>query len=782
VIEDDGLVRPRFLRGDINAALNAAEFTNISGKDTTAGGISRVGGVGALADSLAATTILDGDPTTWWEPDTEYPEGAWVEIDLGRVVIARRIRLRFVEEGMGDPFLKFRVLVSDGYRDFGKNRAREFLRVGQVAAPNKDRREYVFDVGPFRPVPIGTVGEPVQFVRVDMLATDGPRGAEVSQEQYHRLEPDDQGAIDYFRQTVAGREIPVVEESYRQLPEAERGPVRYYRREHPRLAEVEVEALGDNVVTLTQRPLFALGDFFDDLARRFITDGLMSPYTLRVYDPFRNREQIEIDLGGKFWLERLRLISTRNPITSYQLRTSDGSLEPTGDKAWYTFEERVNAERFLQVEERFPSRPVRFIELRRLDLLGDRETSGLLSEIQAYGEGYVAEATVTSPLMKLGKRLTVTGLEWEGAAPVGTQVMVRTRSGDDLIQIGHYYNEAGREINQAMWERLKVEQRGQIHIEELPGTDWSRWSEPYPAAGPFRSPSPRLMVMAQVSLRSSEPLRAASIRRLVLHLAPPLVTQALAEITPTRDIAPGSDREFRLYIRPVLEDADPGFDRLRVRSSSSAPLHLLGVRAGTDVDLRFGSAMQLWPGAARVENLDNGGFELSLPEDWELGRLLELTLRASVFLPSTTFEVDLVLADQVQTADAGDASQLVASSSLVVVAELGDVPLLGAVDVEPATITPNGDGVNDEASVRVTVYHVEGRHRLGVGVFDLSGRRVRDISLDSEHPSGEHSVVWDGRDDAGQVLPPGMYIVRVHLPTDAGASGTTVTRIVNLVY
>ena len=44
---------------------------------------------------------------------------------------------------------------------------------------------------------------------IDLLDTDGPRGEEISQEQYARLSPEDVGAVDYFRRTVSGREIPV---------------------------------------------------------------------------------------------------------------------------------------------------------------------------------------------------------------------------------------------------------------------------------------------------------------------------------------------------------------------------------------------------------------------------------------------------------------------------------------------------------------------------------------------------------------------------------------------
>jgi len=779
VVEADGLVRPRFLRRDVNAALNAAEFINIAGKDTITGGISSVG---ARPDTLDAPLIMDGDLATWWEPDTELPEDAWVEMDLGRTVIARRIRLVFAPEGRGDPFLKFRVLVSDGTKSF--NGRRLYVRVGQVAIPNKSQRSFTFDIEPFRPVPEGMVGEPLQYVRIDMLATDGPRAAEVSEEVYFRLGPDDRGAVDHFRRTVTGREIPVIEGTYDLLPEAERGPVRHYRRERPRLAEVEVEVLGDNIVALTQRPLLRETIFFDELARRFVTDGLLhTAFTIRVYDPFRDREQIVVDLGGKFWLERLRLISTDHPMTSYQLRISDGSLEPTGQYAWHAFEERVNAAQFLQAEERFPARPVRFIELRRLDLLGDTGLSGRLNEIQAYGEGYVADAMLTSPLIKLPGRRMVTQVTWEGTAPAGTEVVVRTRSGDELIQIPHYFNKTGREVSEALYERLIDRDRGPIHIEEIPGPDWSAWSEAYLPTSPFLSPSPRRMMMVRVELRSLDPLRFAAIRRLVLGLGPPLVDRAVAEVTPFRDVRPGHEREFRLYLAPRPVPGDPGFLRLRVRSSSTAPLTFLGLRRGQDAELRFGAATQLWPGPARVRELPEGGVEIELPEDaLPADEILEFTLRTSVYLPATAFVVEMLRGDQVQVADAGDASALVQSSSLMVMSDLGGVPLLAPLRVEPPVFTPNGDGANDETMVHIAVYHVEGRHRLAVGVYDLSGRRVRDLSLESEHPSGEHRIAWDGRDGAGRLLPPGSYIVRMHLPTDAGASGTTAGRLVSLVY
>ena len=53
---------------------------------------------------------------------------------------------------------------------------------------------------------------------------------------------------------------------------------------------------------------------------------------------------------------------------------------------------------------------------------------------------------------------------------------------------------------------------------------------------------------------------------------------------------------------------------------------------------------------------------------------------------------------------------------------------------------------------------VEGR--VSVEAFDLSGRRVRTLTSGSR-AAGHHRVVWDLRDDAGQRVKPGIYLVRL---------------------
>lgn len=58
-------------------------------------------------------------------------------------------------------------------------------------------------------------------------------------------------------------------------------------------------------------------------------------------------------------------------------------------------------------------------------------------------------------------------------------------------------------------------------------------------------------------------------------------------------------------------------------------------------------------------------------------------------------------------------------------------------------LTPNGDGVNDTVDF-------SGIAADGVHLFDLNGRRVRDLSVGN--------LVWDGRDDEGRVVESGLYL------------------------
>ena len=62
---------------------------------------------------------------------------------------------------------------------------------------------------------------------------------------------------------------------------------------------------------------------------------------------------------------------------------------------------------------------------------------------------------------------------------------------------------------------------------------------------------------------------------------------------------------------------------------------------------------------------------------------------------------------------------------------------------------------NPETTIR---YEIPEAGRVILSIYDQTGRRVR-ILEDAEKPAGSYDVVWDGKDDTGELVSSGMYIV-----------------------
>ncbi len=50
---------------------------------------------------------------------------------------------------------------------------------------------------------------------------------------------------------------------------------------------------------------------------------------------------------------------------------------------------------------------------------------------------------------------------------------------------------------------------------------------------------------------------------------------------------------------------------------------------------------------------------------------------------------------------------------------------------------------------------------VNLAIFDLQGRKLRDLLDDAPLEAGQHRHVWDGRDRSGRSLPSGVYLVRL---------------------
>ena len=90
------------------------------------------------------------------------------------------------------------------------------------------------------------------------------------------------------------------------------------------------------------------------------------------------------------------------------------------------------------------------------------------------------------------------------------------------------------------------------------------------------------------------------------------------------------------------------------------------------------------------------------------------------------------------------------------------------VAISTPLITPNGDAINETASISLVLSQFAAAVAVDIDILDLNGRRVRRLAS-QRRPSGAYAEVWDGRNAAGELVPPGLYICRIRIETDSAS-------------
>ena len=739
-LTSDGTIKPVEIRKNIDAILNAAAF---------GGGIRDAG-----SNRQDAPLVLDGDPATGWSPDeNDDPDDWFIEIDLGRAVSANRVTLVFDENA--PPFELFDLLLSTGEPE-----------TDNIAAPVEGSLIY----------------------RVK---------ERFKENRQHRaiftIEQPDLTPIRYLRI-----------ESLLYVPEA-------------RLVEVEVETIGDNIALgLMERG--GIVDVNINLASNSpqplgkslaLIDGDLYE-RWRAGTASRAATDIEahmiLDLGAVYWVDLVRVIGGvvvrsgfSGGITSshyisrrrwdfrfYELMTSDGSISPDGTRIWtkhFSGAAPVAERSRGLVDHYFDPLPARYVrifwkfwdtscfsefrpgESAGVSTIPGCAAGGTTDEIMIYGQGYPRQVRLRSPLIDLKGDKNLNAVEWQAAAPPGTRVEIRTRTGNDVIESYIFHDKNGKEVTEKRWEKLIPSFRGPVDTLIVAGEDWSPWSKLYAFSGQeFQSPSPRRYLEIDVRLASDVPDAAAALDFLALDFTPPLARRAVGEIYPL-EVQPGTPAELVYYLRPTQTQAG-GFDRLQLETT--APVRFTGA-ALQDAEIEV-----------RAEVTDSG-FRVTFPQAIRSDQLVELRFESSVFLQSTRFHLFLADSRQQedirQRVDPGDATDAVESSTNVVLLPVSR-NLLANVDLNTTVFTPNGDGVNDQLEISLDLVNVLVSRPLRLRLFDLAGRLFHEQQ--EEAVAGVHRFVWDGRHSGGQRVPPGIYIAELHIAGDAGDE--TVRRLISVVY
>lgn len=627
-------------------------------------GISRVGSNPQLADR-----ILDGDPTTFWEPDPRDPiEQWWIEVDLGRAVPVERLKLQFVDEQLGDPFLQFILLLSrrqSALLHESNSRIGFELFIPQDT-PSTTQRAYIFEserTSPELPPATGVVsdrllveerkpspewtGKSIETIRIVITDTRGRRAEPIAPAAWEALPAAQRGDVVYFARDVAGREEPVAEATYQALAEERRGRRDYYRRELPRLAEVEAWGWGDNIginlvpnggsLLLTTPGKNPLTAFDGDDATYYVHQ------TRNPLNPGGN--VLTVDMGGAVWLEQVRL--TGSGMRGYIMRASTGERDARGGLKWqrisppereYSVAQalpRGDSGRFSSIVD--PQDPP--LKARLLDLVvfahfppgfvGGRSESGAgqgllvnafwsaINEIMLFSSSPPAEVGLESDLIELPGLVALGEVHWDADTPPGTAVAIRTRTGDQLLQQIRYFDKTGNEKTAAEYKTLAGFLKGPSDTTVVVGPGWSPWSEPYRQPGArVRSPSLRRFMQIQMQLKSDRGPHVPTLHRLSIGLHQPVVQRLRAEVWPTA-VEAGLLDTFALFVQPdfLAQPTDRrslGFDEMRLRAEPGLDLRLVDVALGTEAEFLAGTPFQRFARDADHRLLDEQGAELTV--------------------------------------------------------------------------------------------------------------------------------------------------------------------------
>lgn len=452
------------------------------------------------------------------------------------------------------------------------------------------------------------------------------------------------------------------------------------------------------------------------------------------------------DLGERFGVNRIRFFPREGFeeffLKGYQVRLNDGSEEQKTVSGLPDLRLFKTVERNLDpvVDIAVPLQFVRFIEVKQL-VRGEWE----IDEFEIFGEGFASAAAYTSKVFDEDRPAVFGGITWAKGTigePTKVSATVSTRSGGTP--------------------------------DPSDSLAWSGWSPPYPAGvrTQIASPAPCQYWQFRVLFQSSDILSAATVDSIAVEVSPALADSVVGEVWP-QDAAIGQATELTYWVRSYNSS---GFDRLDIETQ--APVEVIRSVQIDGIDVAWDKE------DIKDDDGDIVGVRIRFPRITGADRLLRVVFESIALHYNTVFVGRIFDTErpqnlpQVLVPGDVDADPVAEGDDLSVTTRVAG-NRIHFLEAAPAPFTPNGDGVNDQAIITYDIVNLTGGTPVSVQIYDLAGNLRRVIYSDLD-VSGKYQRVWGGADDNGQMLSPGVYLVRVEVATDTGTESKTA--IVPLVY
>lgn len=519
-----------------------------------------------------------------------------------------------------------------------------------------------------------------------------------------------------------------------------------------------------------------------------------------------------INLGAELPINRIRFFPRpgfeENYLQWYEIGVADGTApfvsapgirEP--EKRWYYDIDRTltasndpaldilqrNTENLdAVVDYRFPTRDLRWIAIRPVNAERDWE----IAEFEIYGDGFVTNTSYTSPILDFGKPVAWSKVRWKGAFPEGSQITLRTRTGSTSQPYIFWRVGSTGEFEQVTQSEYRGAYNSGLYSQirrEYNRETWSLWSPPYDFDAGLRdeqyaseewidgvvvqSPSPTRYLQFQVLFRSSGQIAPRIDEMEFLFDEQPAAQEVLGEIWPL-EIENFDVHTFTYVVRPLLDSGDKGFDKLEIFTQTRAEVVRSVLVDGVEMLDRFSPEIE-------EDRIVLSFDRLEAPQDNE--KRIEVVFDAKVLRFGTEFTgwvYDSAEPELKQQIKPGNATFRFGGDALAVRTPMSG-QLISEVQLSSKVLTPNGDGINDDVRIEYDVRNVEGSSEVVVNLFDLTGRLIHQVGNDLTG-SGSFEMAWDGRDDSGVIVSPGIYMYQVELDVDGGSK--MATGIISVAY
>ena len=507
----------------------------------------------------------------------------------------------------------------------------------------------------------------------------------------------------------------------------------------------------------------------------------------KVFGSSQAGKRFFLDLGSRFPLNRIvfypRLtgIDTNGKplwsdyIRGYELYVNDGlSFGTDGQPIYGDPIKKVEFSRDSVSVVEFELDFVRYIML-RITATNPFE----IAEIELYGEGFVPRGEYRSEVIDLGAIVNFGTLNFsttkvrvgrdsvveEAAAMASATIQMRSGLDDTPLifyEVTNRYLDEQTPVTEEEYNALSKDDRAGFEDDQI---NWSRWSAPFTESGhQVGLPSPRRYVQFRVVMESRSILDGIRIDDLGLEIASPLARGLVGEISLLGDPDPSSGfavvpvgvfSPFVYDVRAAVADGDMGFDALRISTPTKPQFTELFIGPSED------ALTAVVPDSVREEA---DALTLFFPgHRVDSTTSLRVVFNAQLLVQSTFFNgevFDTESEELPQPVLPDNASQQVTTDKLQVLTSAESrSTILPFLEAHPSVVSPNGDGINDEVEIRYAVLQILEELPNRIEIFSLAGQRV--YSVGAVRGRGVYSERWDGRDHAGQIVPVGIYLLRV---------------------